>query len=149
VGFGSAELVLGLGGELAGRGDGLGRNAREVTLAETRTQIAAAYAQGKPSDAWRIEGNLHRKLASALVVISFALLGVPLGASPRAGRAFGAGATLLVMVIHYVLLRAGQLLVQGGHLPAWLGLEVGNLLVAVVGVALLVRLVRRGTGVVR
>jgi lipopolysaccharide export system permease protein len=82
-------------------------------------------------------------------VISFALLGVPLGASPRAGRAFGAGATLLIVVVHYVLLRAGQLVVQAGHLPAWFGLEIGNLLVAGIGILLLLRLVWRGTGVVR
>jgi lipopolysaccharide export system permease protein len=149
VAFDRADLVLGLGRGLANRGDGLGRNAREITLAETREQIAAAYASGKPSDAWRLEGNLHRKRASALVVISFALLGVPLGATPRAGRAFGAGATLLVMVVHYVLLRAGQLLAQGGHVPAWLGLELGNLLVGGVGILLLARLAWRGTGVVR
>jgi lipopolysaccharide export system permease protein len=147
--FDRAELVLGLGGGFAERAEGLGRNAREVTLAETRALVARAYAAGKPADALRIEGNLHRKIASALVVIAFALLGVPLGASPRAGRAFGAGATLLIMVVHYVLLRAGQVLVQNGRLPAWLGLEIGNLVVGAVGLLLLLRLAWRGTGAVR
>ncbi len=147
--FGRADMVLGLGGGFAARAEGLGRNAREVTLAETREQIAAAYAAGKPEQAWRIEGNLHRKIAAALVVIPFALLGVPLGASARAGRAFGAGATLLVMVVHYVLLRAGQVVVQRGSVPAWLGLQLGNAVVAAVGLLLLWRLARRGTGTVR
>lgn len=149
VEFERADLVVGLGGGVIGRSDMLSRNARSVTLGETRAQIAAAYAEGRPKEAWRIGSNLHRKLASALVVISFALLGVPLGASPRAGRAFGAGATLLIVVVHYVLLRAGQLVVQAGHLPAWFGLEIGNLLVAGIGILLLLRLVWRGTGVVR
>ncbi len=144
-----ADLVLGLGPGAESRAEGLGRNAREISLAETRAEIARAYAAGKPGHAWYIEGNLHRKIASALVVVSFALLGVALGTSPRAGRAFGAGATLLVMVAHYILLRAGQVLVQNGRLPAWLGLEIGNLVVACVGLLLLWRLARRGTGAVR
>jgi len=147
--FDRAELVLGLGSGFAARAEGLGRNARGVSLAETRALVADAYARGKPAEAWRAEGNLHRKIASALVVIAFALLGVPLGASPRAGRAFGAGATLLIMVAHYVLLRAGQVLVQNGQFPAWIGLELGNLVVGGVGILLLWRMARRGTGVVR
>jgi lipopolysaccharide export system permease protein len=147
--YGRAELVLGLGHGFASRAEALGRNAREQSLAETRQKIAEAYAAHKPDQAWYIEGNLHRKIAAALVVISFALLGVPLGVSSRAGRAFGAGATLLIMVAHYILLRAGQVIVQSGALPAWLGLELGNAVVAVVGLLLLWRLARRGTGVVR
>jgi lipopolysaccharide export system permease protein len=147
--FDRAELVLGLGGGFASRAEALGRNAREISLAETRRQIAQAYASGKRDQAWYIEGNLHRKIAAALVVISFALLGVPLGVSSRAGRAFGAGATLLIMVAHYILLRAGQVVVQKGTVPAWIGLELGNAVVAAVGLLLLWRLARRGTGAVR
>jgi lipopolysaccharide export system permease protein len=147
--FEHAELWVGLGGGASEGARGLGRNAREVTIAETRAMVAAAYAAGKPEQAWRIEGNLHRKVASALVVIAFALLGVPLGASARAGKAFGAGATLLVMVAHYILLRAGQQIVQKGLAPAWLGLELGNVVVGGVGLLLLWRLARRGTGAVR
>jgi lipopolysaccharide export system permease protein len=147
--FDRADLVLGLGRGFASRAEALGRNAREISLEETRERIADAYTRGKPDQAWYIEGNLHRKIAGALVVISFALLGVPLGVSSRAGRAFGAGATLLIMVAHYILLRAGQVIVQSGTLPAWLGLEIGNAVVGAVGLLLLWLLARRGTGVVR
>ncbi len=147
--YGRADLVLGLGRGFASRAEALGRNAREQSLEETRRLIAAARAAGKQDQVWYIEGNLHRKIAAALVVISFALLGVPLGVSSRAGRAFGAGATLLIMVAHYILLRAGQVIVQSGALPAWLGLEIGNAVVAAVGLLLVWRLARRGTGVVR
>ncbi len=147
--YGRAELVVGLGRGFASRAEALGRNAREISLAETRQQIAAAIASGNTELAWYIEGNLHRKIAAALVVISFALLGVPLGVSSRAGRAFGAGATLLIMVAHYILLRAGQVIVQKGYLPPWLGLELGNAVVAAVGLLLIWRLAWRGTGAVR
>jgi lipopolysaccharide export system permease protein len=147
--FDRAEVWVGLSRGATAGSRGLGRTAREVTLAETREAIAAAYAEGRPEQAWRIEGELHRKIASALVVIVFALLGVALGASPWAGRAFGAGATLLVMVAHYILLRGGQQLVQKGVAPAWLGLELGNVVVGGVALLLLWRLARRGTGAVR
>jgi len=144
-----ADLVLGLGGAFAERAEGLGRNARAVTLAETRREIEKAYVEGRPEQAWYVEGNLHRRIASALVVLSFAFLGVPLGASARAGRAAGAGATLLIMVGHYILLRAGQIVAQKGAVPPWLGLEMGNAVVAAIGLVLLWRLARRGTGAVR
>ncbi len=147
--YGRAELVLGLGSGFASRASALSRNARVLTLEETRQRIAANLAAGNRKEAWYIEAGLHRKIAAALVVIAFALLGVPLGASARAGRAFGAGATLLIMVAHYILLRAGQVIVQAGTLPAWLGLEIGNTVVAAVGLLLLWRLARRGTGAVR
>ncbi len=39
--------------------------------------------------------------------------------------------------------------VQAGTLPAWLGLEIGNTVVAAVGLLLLWRLAWRGTGAVR
>jgi hypothetical protein len=39
--------------------------------------------------------------------------------------------------------------VQKGTVPAWLGLELGNAVVAAVGLLLIWRLARRGTGAVR
>lgn len=146
--FDRAQLMMGLGDALEDR-NGVARPSRELGLGELRRQVEAARARGDLPAVWRLEGYLHRKIASALAVIAFALLGAPLGASPRAGRAFGVGATFLVMVLHYLLLRAGQVMAQNGRVPAWLGLEIPNLLLGSAGLCLLAVLAWRGTRTVR
>jgi len=149
--FGRASLVLGLGRALSDRNN-VSRPSREQSYAQLQAGISAAYAERTPrgdEQGRRLEGYLHRKIASALAVFAFALLGVPLAASPRVGRSFGIGATFLLMVAHYILLRSGEVMAQRGQLPAWLSLELPNLLLGGVGLVLLGVLAWRGTGAVR
>jgi lipopolysaccharide export system permease protein len=149
--FDHAQLVLGLGRALSDR-NSVARPSREQSYAQLREGIATSYATGTPrglEQARRLEGYLHRKIASALAVLAFALLGVPLAASPRVGRSFGIGATFLLMVAHYLLLRGGEVMAQKGRLPAWFSLELPNLVLGGVGLLLLGVLAWRGTGAVR
>jgi lipopolysaccharide export system permease protein len=146
--FERAEVVIALGRALTERSK-LASASREDTLEELQGKIAAAYQRNDLKHAWRQESHLHRRIASALAVIAFALLAVPLGASRWAGRAFGVGATFLLVIIHYLFLRSGQVMVQGGRLPAWIGLQLPNLVLGGVGLVLLAILARRGTGAVR
>jgi lipopolysaccharide export system permease protein len=151
VDFERARLVLGLGRALSDR-NSLSRPSREQGYAELQAAIAAAYAQHTPQGdegARRLQGYLHRKIASAVAVLAFALLGVPLAASPRVGRSFGIGATFLLMVLHYMLLRSGEVMAQRGDLPAWFSLQLPNLVLGGIGVVLLGVLAWRGTGAVR
>lgn len=145
--FRQAELVLGLGTALSDR-NAL-RRQNVGGLADLSEQARAARARGDVIEARRAEGMLHRKLASPLAVIPFALLSVPLGASRRAGRAFGVGATFLAVVAHYLLLRGGEVLTQRGLLPAALGLQLPTLVLSILAIAMIVLQVRRGPGAVR
>ncbi|MGC3997205.1 MAG: LptF/LptG family permease [Anaeromyxobacter sp.] len=142
--FERASLVVSIGPQ-----DGLGRSSREQTVGQLRAAMAEARARNDEKQAWRLDGYLHRKIASALAVIAFALLAVPLGASRFAGRAFGVGSTFVVMLLHYLLLRSGETLVQAGRLPGWIGLELSNLVLGGAGLVLLALLARRGVGAVR
>jgi lipopolysaccharide export system permease protein len=145
--FERAELVLGLGTALSDRG-GLAR-ASPDDLGELAARARAHREKGELKDAWRAEASLHRKLAAALAVIPFALLAVPLGAARRAGRAFGVGATFGVVILHYLLLRSGQVMAQKGTLPAALALQLPTLVLSAAALVLIVLQARRGPGAVR
>jgi lipopolysaccharide export system permease protein len=146
--FGTAQVVVGLGTALTDR-NALSRSSRELDTAGLRQRVAEARARGDAEDVRRWQGFLQRKISAPLVVLAFAILAVPLGASRRGGRAFGVGITFLLVVVHYLLLRGGEVLAQRGRLPPMLGLELPNLVLAAAGVVLLWQLARRGPGAVR
>jgi lipopolysaccharide export system permease protein len=145
--FREGEVVLGIGSVFADR-SALIRTSldspRELALA-----AGEARARGDRGQALRLEATLHRKLAAPLAVLPFALLAVPLGAARRSGRAFGVGATIAVVVSHYLLLRLGEVLAQRGLLPAALALQLPNLVLGALGAALVSLQVRHGPGAAR
>jgi lipopolysaccharide export system permease protein len=146
--FGRAEVLIGLGTALSDR-TGLARPTRELTVQDLRARIAEARAHGDVKEALRNEGTLHRRISGPLAALAFAILAVPLGAVRRGGRAFGIGATFLLVVAHYLLLRTGAVLALPGDRPAVCALELPNLVLAAAGLALAWRLARRGPGAVR
>jgi lipopolysaccharide export system permease protein len=118
----------------------------ELRPAEIAARAAAAE---DPAAARRWRTFLHRRIAGPLAVLAFALLAVPLAALRRGGRAFGYAATLAAVVAYYALLRTGEGLSEAGTLPAWLGPNLPNAVTALAGIALTVRMARRGVGAVR
>ncbi len=145
--FGRGDLVLGLGTALSDRSTLVrgGREDVEGFLARFRD----ARARGDLVTARRQEAALQRRIAAPLAVIPFALLALPLGASRRGGRAFGIGATFLVVVVHYLLLRGGEVMAQRGALPAPLAHQIPTIVLSAVALALIAVQVRRGPGAVR
>lgn len=146
--FRRAELVVGLGTSLTDRSSLL-RGVREMSSAQMRARVDEARGRGDEKEALKFEGYVNRRIAQPLAVLPFALLAVPLGASRRAGRAFAIGATLLAVVAHYVLLRAGEVLAQKGALPAVLSLQLPTVVLSAVALALVAQQARRGVGAVR
>jgi lipopolysaccharide export system permease protein len=124
--------------------NGLARNARGATLAHAPAQAREERARGDEAGARRTEARFHRRIAEALAFVPFALLAVPLGAARRR-RAFSLGAAVLAVVLHYVLLRSGEVLAQGGALPPWLALELPTVVLSAAGLALVALQARRGT----
>jgi lipopolysaccharide export system permease protein len=145
--FEHARIVLGLGTALRDRG-GLARGNAE-RLADAAERARALRARGDARAANRLEASLHRRIAAALAVVPFALLAVPLGASRRRGRAFGVGATFAVVILHYLLLRSGQILAQKGTLPAAFALQLPTLVLSAAALVLVALQARRGPGAVR
>jgi lipopolysaccharide export system permease protein len=145
--FRRAFLGIGLGTALSDR-NALGRTSNELPLADAvaRTRPGPGWS---PQEARRAEAGLWRRIVAPLAVIPFALLALPLGASRRAGRAFGVGATIAAVVVHYLLLRSGEVLAIRGALPAVIALQLPTVGLALVAAVLLVAMARRGAGAVR
>jgi lipopolysaccharide export system permease protein len=147
AGFATGTLSLGLGTALTDR-NALRAGSNEVPLADA-IEAARPGPGRRPEDVRRAAAGLQRRISAPLSVVPFALLAVALGASRRAGRAFGVGATILAVLAHYLLLRAAEVLASRGALPAVLALQLPTIVLGAVGVALLAGLARRGPGAVR
>ncbi len=145
--FDAGTLSIGLGTALTDR-NALRAGSNEVPL-EDAIEAARPGPGRNPEDVRRAAAGLQRRISAPLAVLPFALLAVGLGASRRAGRAYGVGATILAVVAHYLLLRASEVLAWRGALPPVLALQLPNLVLAAAGAALLALLARRGPGAVR
>jgi LPS export ABC transporter permease LptF/LPS export ABC transporter permease LptG len=85
--------------------------------------------------AHRIE--IHKKFALPAACLVLALLGLPLGLmTGRAGRTGGFSLGLVVILVYYGLLTAGENLAMDGRLPAFLGMWGPDILLAAAGVIL-------------
>jgi lipopolysaccharide export system permease protein len=82
----------------------------------------------------------HTKFSVPIACLTLGLLAVPLGARLKtARRTAGLGAGLAAFLTFYVLMTAGQVLVEMGVLPPLVGVWVANAVTAVVGVTMLVQ----------
>jgi lipopolysaccharide export system permease protein len=126
------------------RSTGLSRSARGVTFADAPARSREERRRGDVEGARRTEAYYHRRIAMALAAIPFAILAVPLGASRRIRRGLALSAVVLVVVVHYILLRGGEVLAQQGALPAWLALEIPTVALSAIGLVLCVLQARRG-----
>lgn len=85
--------------------------------------------------------EIQRRLSLPFACISFALLGMPVGARPRrGGRAAGFLITLLMVTCYYLMFTIGANLARQGVIPVWTGIWSANLIIAGLGLFLLPRL---------
>ena len=140
AGFDRAQAVIRVSEALD---SGLSRSARGASFAELPGRMREQRAKGDVIEALRTEAFYHRRIAQALAVLPFALLAVPLGSSRRLGRAFALSAMILAVVVHYLLLRAGEVLAQRAVLPAWLVLQTPTVMLSLVALGLALLQARR------
>jgi LPS export ABC transporter permease LptF/LPS export ABC transporter permease LptG len=85
--------------------------------------------------------ELHRRLAFPVACLAFALVAVPLGAQPRrGGRAAGSLLAVIIIASYYLLTVIGAGLARQGAVPPAVGIWGANILLAVLGFALLPRM---------
>jgi lipopolysaccharide export LptBFGC system permease protein LptF len=89
--------------------------------------------------------RLHKRLAQAVSVMVFVLVGIPLGVM-TGGRsvmvAFGISFAI-VLLIFYPLLVAGQVLAETAVLPVPVAMWAGNAITALIGLTLMQRMLHR------
>jgi lipopolysaccharide export system permease protein len=145
--FRTAGLTLGVGTALSDR-NALSGSTKELTQDEL-ARLAGPSENRPPGEAREYLAAYHRRLAAPLAVLAFALMAVPLAVMRRGGRAVAIGASIGAVLAQYLLLRTGEVMAQRGTLPAALALQLSNLVLVAVGLALCWLLGRRGPGVVR
>ncbi|HMD07367.1 MAG TPA: LPS export ABC transporter permease LptF [Candidatus Acidoferrum sp.] len=85
--------------------------------------------------------ELHRRLAFPVACLAFALIAVPLGAQPRrGGRAAGSLIAVIIIAAYYLLTVIGAGFARQGTLPPAAGIWGANILLAILGLALLPRM---------
>jgi LPS export ABC transporter permease LptG/LPS export ABC transporter permease LptF len=82
--------------------------------------------------------ELHRRIAIPFSVLAFSLLGLTLGVSTKkGGRASGFVLSLILVIVFYGAFFNGLRLASVEKLPPWLGAWSANILLTVLGLALL------------
>ena len=121
-----------------------GKRVREKDIGELvrdlqalKADVPAARANARLIRSHRIE--IHKKIALPAACLVFALLGLPLGVmTGRAGRTGGFSLALVIILLYYALLTAGEKAAMDGRLSAFLGMWGPNLILSVAGAWLLV-----------
>ena len=105
----------------------------ELSLRELLTAKGAGWREA------RVE--LHRRLAFPAACLVFALVAVPLGAQPRrGGRAAGSLIAVILIACYYLLTIIGAGLARQGIVQPAVGIWGANILLAILGLALLPRM---------
>lgn len=97
---------------------------------------------GATGAGWReARVELHHRLAFPVACLVFALVAVPLGAQPRrGGRAAGSLLAVIIIASYYLLTVIGTGLAREGTVPPGAGIWGANILLAILGAALLPRM---------
>lgn len=86
----------------------------------------------------RIE--IHKRFAIPLACFIFAFLGLPLGAyTKKGGRTSGFTISIVLIVIYYILITAGEQIALQGRISPWIGMWGPNILFALFAVLLFTR----------
>jgi lipopolysaccharide export system permease protein len=128
-----------------------------ITLSQTEDDLVARFSEGgfedtrSVSEAYqdsrdtvltleeRRKANVlfQRKLAEPFANFTLLLVAVPLSLLYASSRSVAFGMSLLVTLVWYLLFTVGQLFAQAGSIPVWLGVWLGNIVLAGIGIYLL------------
>lgn len=152
--FPKQEIVLNIGDQL-GRTDSRFKVYRAMDSLALREEIRTLRKDraALPSDASgrsldislrRARMELHKKYAIPFACFVFALVGVPFGVmTRRSGFMVGMAIGLPLIIVYYTLQRVGETLGERGMLDAVAGVWLPNLPIALLGVAMTIRMLRK------
>lgn len=100
------------------------------------------FFPGRLSSPYLVE--IHKRFSIPFACIVFGLIGTPLGIqSRRAGKSGGFAISVVLLLIYYIFITAGESLGDDGSLPVILAVWTPNALLGVTGLVLLIRAARR------
>jgi lipopolysaccharide export system permease protein len=128
-----------------------------ITVSQTEDDLVARFSEGGFEDTRSVTETyqdsrdtslpledrrranvlFQRKLAEPFANFTLLLVAVPLSLLYASTRGVAFGMSLLVTLVWYLLFTVGQLFAQAGSIPVWLGVWLGNIVLAVLGIYLL------------
>ncbi len=111
-----------------------------ATLRADRSKVEQIHrsveSERQRADKYRVE--IHKKNSIAVACLIFVLIGAPLGLSMRRGGLGAVGAMAVgIFLFYWVTLVQGEKLADRGYLIPWIGMWGANIVMGVVGFALL------------
>jgi LPS export ABC transporter permease LptF/LPS export ABC transporter permease LptG len=112
---------------------------RELTLGELRERLADPNLPDQLRNLSKVE--VHKKFALPAACLVFALIGLPLGFSGNrnSGRTSGFAISIGIILAYWLLLDNGEETARIGLMAPWFAMWRPNLLLAVLGLALIIR----------
>ena len=130
------------------------KRVREKDIGELIRDVRALEAElsgGRESRQVRAHWiEIHKKFSLPFACLVFALVGLPLGVlTGRAGRTGGFSLSLLIILLFYILLTAGEKMAMDGRISAFLGMWGPDIILAAAGLVLFLRVERESPGLPR
>ncbi len=90
--------------------------------------------------------EIHKKFALPVACLIFALLGLPLGAhTKKGGRTSGFTLSIVIILVYYVLITAGEQMAMEGRISPFLGMWGPNIFFLLVGLVIFIQSVRESS----
>lgn len=115
-----------------------GKSIAEMDTFELHGEVFSEAATGGDLHRRKAVIELNRRLALPLAVFVFSILGLPLGVvTRRSGKSFGFVISLIIFLVYFILFSQGLAFAESGHIPAFLGPWLANLVFLALGLFLL------------
>lgn len=110
-------------------------------IPETQENSIRIKQQRRDLNGHKVE--IHKKFALPFSCLIFALLGLSLGATTKkGGRTSGFTISIVIILIYYILITAGEQLSIDSDFPTWLGMWGPNILLFICGLYFFIRSLR-------
>jgi lipopolysaccharide export system permease protein len=91
----------------------------------------------------RYDVEIQKKFSLAAACVVFVIVGAPIALRfPRGGVGLVIGVSFAIFGLYYVGLIAGETLANKGHVPPWVAMWIANILLLIIGLALVSRMGR-------
>ncbi len=114
---------------------------KKIVEMDTLELYAKYFSEVTPADPHERKKaviEFNRRLALPLAVFVFSILGLPLGVvTKRSGKSFGFVISLAIFLIYFILFSQGLTFAESGHIPAFIGPWLADLVFLALGLFLL------------
>jgi LPS export ABC transporter permease LptG/LPS export ABC transporter permease LptF len=137
--FAATDIPIELNQAMSGSNEAVPSKARRAFEISTR-ELWRGLPETSPEERRQQQIELQRRLAIPFSALGFALVGVTLGVSTsKGGRTSGFILGLVIVLLFWTAFMNGLRLASVGKVPPWAGAWAANLLLGVLGLALLGR----------